>query len=313
MHCRFTKKGNTLQALQICLIELAAHLSREYCETRTKEQTTSDIETARSYFEKSKEHYENMRNDEGIAICNEDLGLCYSKLKQPETGIPFLIKSLNYYRKTGSWTGILATYDNLGSAYNLLKQYNKSIEYFKQCIHESQQRKFTSGIQFLYERLAQVYDNAHDYKNARDYYVKYMILRDSIYNAEKSKQVFELEAKYQSEKKEREILGLTLKEKNRGFYIYILSSIIVVLGLVGLYAILRIRGKRLIAEQAIELKERKIIELEKEQLLLATQSVLEGEEAERQRLARDLHDGLGGLLSGIKLSLNNMKGNRFVK
>jgi signal transduction histidine kinase len=42
---------------------------------------------------------------------------------------------------------------------------------------------------------------------------------------------------------------------------------------------------------------------------LATQSVLKGEESERKRLARDLHDGLGGLLSGVKTALNNMKGN----
>lgn len=285
------------------------HLSREYCETRTKEQTTNDIKTARSYFEKSKEQYENIRNDEGIAICNENLGLCYSKLKQPEIALRFLLNALNYYRKTGNWSGIIAAYDNLGSAYNLLKQYNKSIEYFKQCIHESQQRNFTSGIQFIYERLAQVYDNAHDYKNARDYYVKYMIVRDSIYNAEKSKQVFELEEKYRSEKKEKEILALTLEEKNRGLYIYILSSIIILLSLAGFFLVLRTRSKRLIAEQAIELKEQKIKEMEKERLLLATQSVLEGEEAERQRMARDLHDGLGGLLSGVKLSLNNMKGN----
>lgn len=36
---------------------------------------------------------------------------------------------------------------------------------------------------------------------------------------------------------------------------------------------------------------------------------MKGEEKERTRLARDLHDGLGGMLSGIKYSLNAMKGN----
>jgi signal transduction histidine kinase len=220
-----------------------------------------------------------------------------------------MLISLNYYRKTENWKGITMILDNLGRTYNLLKQYDKSIECFKQCISISEKRNFTGGLQFIYEVLAQTYDNAHDYKNARDYYIKYMIIRDSIYNATKSQQIFELETKYQSEKKEKEILGLTLEKKNRGFFIYILSSIIILLSLAGLFIILRNRSKRLIAEQDIEIKVQKIKELEKEHLLLATQSVLEGEEAERQRLARDLHDGLGGLLSGVKLSLNNMKGN----
>jgi signal transduction histidine kinase len=49
--------------------------------------------------------------------------------------------------------------------------------------------------------------------------------------------------------------------------------------------------------------------LETEKQLTATEAVLKGEEQERTRLAKDLHDGLGGMLSGIKFSLGNMKGN----
>ena len=57
------------------------------------------------------------------------------------------------------------------------------------------------------------------------------------------------------------------------------------------------------------LQQNKIQELENEKQLLATEAVLKGQESERARLARDLHDGLGGMLSGIKHSLNTMKGN----
>jgi two-component system, NarL family, sensor kinase len=49
--------------------------------------------------------------------------------------------------------------------------------------------------------------------------------------------------------------------------------------------------------------------LETEKQLSATEAVLRGEEQERTRLAKDLHDGLGGMLSGIKYSFNNMKEN----
>lgn len=52
----------------------------------------------------------------------------------------------------------------------------------------------------------------------------------------------------------------------------------------------------------------RIRELETEKQLAATEAVLKGEEQERGRLAQDLHDGLGGLLSGIKYSLDTMKG-----
>lgn len=56
-----------------------------------------------------------------------------------------------------------------------------------------------------------------------------------------------------------------------------------------------------------EVAQEQIKQLEKEKQLIATQSVLDGETAERSRLARDLHDGLGGMLSVVKLNLE--KGN----
>jgi signal transduction histidine kinase len=58
-----------------------------------------------------------------------------------------------------------------------------------------------------------------------------------------------------------------------------------------------------------KLQQQRINELETEKKLTATEAVLKGEEQERTRLAKDLHDGLGGMLSGIKYSFQNMKGN----
>jgi len=61
--------------------------------------------------------------------------------------------------------------------------------------------------------------------------------------------------------------------------------------------------------QKQKLQQQRINELETLQQLTATEAVLKGEEQERTRLAKDLHDGLGGMLSGIKYSFNTMKGN----
>jgi two-component system, NarL family, sensor kinase len=53
----------------------------------------------------------------------------------------------------------------------------------------------------------------------------------------------------------------------------------------------------------------KISELEKDKQILAIDAMLKGQEEERSRIAKDLHDGLGGLLSGTKLSFTTMKEN----
>jgi signal transduction histidine kinase len=60
------------------------------------------------------------------------------------------------------------------------------------------------------------------------------------------------------------------------------------------------------------LQRQRISELEKDRQLVAVDSLLKGQEDERSRLAKDLHDGLGGLLSGVKFSLSNMKDNLII-
>jgi len=286
--------------------------SREFCEARTAKQKQDDFTTALKYYEKSLYLSTLINNEPSIIADYSSLGRIYNKLAQPQKAIWYLDKSFEYYRKNENWNEITEILYNLGKSYCQLKQYDQSAKCYLQSIDEGNKRHLTQGIQFVYEELAHTYDMAGDYKNARDSYVKYMTIRDSIYNNEKSKQIFELETKYQSEKKEKEILSLNLKEKKQNQFISILAFIILTIILLGLYIILKVRTKRIIAEQTVEIKEQKIKELKKEHQLISTQLVLEGEEIERKRIARDLHDGLGGLLSGVKLSFSNIKGNMII-
>jgi two-component system, NarL family, sensor kinase len=55
-------------------------------------------------------------------------------------------------------------------------------------------------------------------------------------------------------------------------------------------------------------RKRKIVH-EREKQMVAMNSIIQGQEAERSRMAKDLHDGLGSMLSGIKLNLSSIKGN----
>ncbi len=118
-----------------------------------------------------------------------------------------------------------------------------------------------------------------------------------------------LRIRYETEKKELQISGresdkkvqqLTISRKNTLNYILIG-------GAVALLVILILTYRTYSQKQTLQ--QQRIYELETEKKLEATEAVLKGEEQERTRLAKDLHDGLGGMLSGIKHSLNTMKGN----
>jgi len=285
------------------------HSSREYCQTRSRLEKTIDYRTAIQYFEKALQLFKQLNNKGGIINCYHNLAAVYNKFEQPGKGLKYMLEVLAYYKETNNWDGITGALSNIGASYVKLKDYKKSIESYEESLRISKERNLTGGIQFLYGDMAYAYKQAQDYKNALEYYTKYMTLRDSIYNADKSKQMFELETKYQTEKKEKEILTLTYQKKRRNLFIILLVSAFIISALAGFYVIQRIHTKKIIAEQANKINEQKIKQLERDQQLIATQLVLQGEEAERSRLAKDLHDGLGGLLSGIKLTLSNMKGN----
>ena len=140
----------------------------------------------------------------------------------------------------------------------------------------------------------------HDFRN----YVSYKEKADSVKNmmvSEKTRMYAkEMEAKYETEKKELKIISL---EEQHHFFILlsISTGMVLVLGLAALFFMWRFTvQKRRLAEQQIK-------QLQQEKQLIATQAVLDGETQERARLARDLHDGLGSMLTGVKLNLELLK------
>ncbi|MCJ7820991.1 MAG: sensor histidine kinase, partial [Bacteroidales bacterium] len=288
------------------------HSSREFCEKRSEAEKFIDFQTAIFYFEKSVTQFSMAGNDRGIAKGYQNIAAVYNKMEQPETALEYLHKSLAVYRELNDPEGIAGSLFTLGRAYYRLKEFDKSIQAFRESEKIALEGNLTGGIQYLYEAMAMPYYDTRDYKQAYDCYIKYMTIRDSVYNAGKSMQILELEAKYQNEVKANEILRLNSEKRRRNNFIYLLAALVVLLGSSVHYFIRLAKKNKIIGEQNTEIREKKIAELEKERLYLAARSVMEGEEAERSRLASDLHDGLGGLLSGIKINLSSMKENAVI-
>lgn len=112
----------------------------------------------------------------------------------------------------------------------------------------------------------------------------------------------ELEQKYESAKKDAQIQRQAVQLLRKDTLNYVLIGSTATLLIISLLSYRNYRNRQ-------KLQQQRINELETEKQLAATEAVLKGEEQERTRLAKDLHDGLGGMLSGIKHTLNNMKGN----
>lgn len=157
--------------------------------------------------------------------------------------------------------------------------------------------------------LSLVEAKAGNYTKAYKYLEEYTAGNDSLHTKELTEKIQALDKKYQTELKEdkisklekdKKIQALTIGKKNIVNYIFG-AAVFILLGI----TILTFRNYK----QKQKIQQQLISELEMERKLSATEAVLKGEEQERTRLAKDLHDGLGGMLSGIKYSFQTMKGN----
>lgn len=110
----------------------------------------------------------------------------------------------------------------------------------------------------------------------------------------------ELETKYQTAQKETKIAQqqTEIQQSRTRFLVAVLLFLILFVGSFILYVFLKQRQKLL---------QNKIVTIEQQKKLELTQAIIDGEEMERIRLAKELHDGIGGLMSMIKLQFTNFK------
>ncbi len=190
----------------------------------------------------------------------------------------------------------------LASIYAQLRQYKEAEKYATEALYIREKTEDKLGIIEIKSILANIYFALDQPAKAYSLRMEVEDFEDSYNQSILSKQSSELEKKYETEKKEAriKIQQAQIHQKNILNYFLIGGAAALLVILLLTYHNYRNRQK---------LQQAKIDELETEKQLTATEAVLKGEEQERTRLAKDLHDGLGGMLSGIKFSLSNMKEN----
>jgi two-component system, NarL family, sensor kinase len=155
--------------------------------------------------------------------------------------------------------------------------------------------------------------------NIREYSrltIKADSLQEIIFNESIAENIQRLEAQFKSRQQayqikqlqqETSIKDLTLRQQRLS--IGVLLGVAIALLIIFYLVRKSYKQKKRLLQHENEIQQSRIDQLEKEKQLLATTAIIHGQEQERGRLAKDLHDGLGGLLSGIKFSIGTMKEN----
>jgi signal transduction histidine kinase/Tfp pilus assembly protein PilF len=272
-------------------------------------ESLQQLDSALFYYKKSLNYDYQINQKPGIAICYNAIGNIYLKKREYNTAEDYFKRALQIHIQTGDKIYISVSYNNIANTFLSKKDYNPSLEFYQKGLDIALSIGSKSQAQEAYKGLSESYEGLKRFDKSLECYKKSAQYADSVTNENNIRHITQIQAEYDYDKQHQQITILKKEKETSKLFILMLSILMIAVVVISLFYYRNFIQKRKIIGQELDLKEQKIIQLEKEKQLLATQSVLQGEEAERIRLARDLHDGLGGLLSGIKLTLSNMKGN----
>ena len=205
-----------------------------------------------------------------------------------------LLRALNIRRLLKDSFAIALTYSDLGVAMNGKGDYKKAASYLQLSNKLAETLKYVELQSNNYNELASVAQHEGNYQEAYEYFLKRSYLRDSLFAMEKTKQIAELNTKYESAKKEQQIQQQYNRIRMQNFMFAGIGGIILFTGL-----LINARYRRNKLRQDAKMK----TELMKQQEM-AVKAVIEAEENERQRIAKDLHDGVGQMMSAAKMNLS---------
>ncbi len=166
---------------------------------------------------------------------------------------------------------------------------------------------FRNALYSLYE----AYKSKNQPDQAYKWIEKYIALEDSMSNELFKSQIAEYEVKYQTKEKENQLFKQEIEIKNASLQTRTLVALLYGLSLIFFtvaviyFKNVKFKTQMMVKDQ--EIREQKIKELENSNKLLSLNSVIEGQETERLRIAKDLHDGLGGLLTTIKAHFSSIQ------
>lgn len=247
----------------------------------------------------------------------------YNKLAQINMQNKEYRTAITYYEKcvaeatiTHTKFQVLANQRMIAVCYVRLGEYASARKYLLMALPAAIEGKHLKSQIEILQDLATTEEKDNKPGAAYKYLKQVVSLRDSLNMENTKRTIAEIENKYQAAEKSKEIAQLNADKKIQSLNIkqkstlnYFLAGALAAFLLVAFLGYRNLRHRHQLVKQKEALQQQQIRELEKDRQLVAVDSMLKGQEEERSRLAKDLHDGLGGLLSGVKFSLRNMKDN----
>lgn len=264
-----------------------------------------DTLKSRRFAQKSLEIAREIKFDQAIGWALYSLGKTYLK-SDPNRTLAYYEEAKPIVDTSGFNNLSIFLYMGYGEYYVNMNQQTKAISYYKKALELAESTKSLSEAKEIYGKLATIFATQKNFTEAYTYQNNYVKANDSLINQENLKTINLLQKQFETEKKDKEIAQqqLTLetqeielqKKKTQYSIMTGIAIFLLVSSLLGWF----------LYQQRQKRKNQEILTLKREQQVKTLESLMEGEEKERFRIAKELHDGVNGDLSAIKYKLSSM-------
>lgn len=164
-----------------------------------------DLQKALEYYTKSLEFATQQRDSSGIATAYNNIGFLYARIKQFDKALMSYQKSYEISVKTNGVDAAHNTLNNIASTY--LKQNNleKASEALNKALRNIPNVVDQAYKQETYQLLSDLYAKKGDYRNAYHYKCVELAYADTLYTQQRLSSIAEMQARYETETKEKEI------------------------------------------------------------------------------------------------------------
>nr|WP_294791178.1 sensor histidine kinase [uncultured Mucilaginibacter sp.] len=229
-----------------------------------------------------------------VAMALSNIAIVYKYQKNYKASLEYNKKALAISVNTGDKWMMSATYNNIGNLYGEMGDYKNAIAYCEKALAIAKQIDAIEIEESIYDSMSEAAAKAGDYKNAYQYHKEFSAANRKFINIESANQLSELNVKFETERRQKLIQEQQFEISKRNYWLY---GALMLLVLIAIVAYLVIRNNTYKQDKRIQAEIRKQQEIE-------TRSLFEGEQKERIRIARDLHDSIGQLLSVVKMNLS---------
>lgn len=265
----------------------------------------ADTVKAIDYYQFAVPVFRSLNHSEGLSTSLHNWASCYVN-SNPLKALELLNEALVIRKSIGDEKMQASTHASLGNVLLNKGHLKEARFHLLNGLMLAQSVDVLAEQLSIYQNLARLYKVMNKADSTFYYFEKYTALRDSAYNADLRQDFAELQTRYESEQKQAEIELLSEKNKvndlklqKRQSQIWLLLVGFIGLAVIAILAYFRYRERQRARFQAALIKEREA----------GLQAVFDATEEERTRIAKDLHDGVGQQLSGLKMGWQRLLGN----